>query len=156
MSSAVDVEIWDKACQEFDNSSFDEAVRLFNSMGTVSSKISFNVGSVYLAKDNIRDALKVMTSCLSYFSYFMFMCLFSSGITVETRIEETCFFLSSLDMFISSGLVFLIPACMVLNKVLIYTTCFACIYTAFSTRLIDDYQRRRGLEPRSDFKSLFF
>jgi len=58
MSSAADVEIWDNACQEFDKSSFDEAVRLFNSMGTISSKISFNVGSVYLAKDNIKDALK--------------------------------------------------------------------------------------------------
>ena len=59
MSSAADVEIWDKACQEFDNGSFEEAVKLFLSMGTISAKISFNIGSAYLAANNIPDALKV-------------------------------------------------------------------------------------------------
>ena len=81
MSSAADVEIWDNACQEFDKSSFDEAVRLFNSMGTISSKISFNVGSVYLAKDNIKDALKVRKMYLSCFLTLMFIGLFSLGIS---------------------------------------------------------------------------
>ena len=59
MSSAADVEIWDNATQAFDKGSLQEAISLFQSMGTISSKISFNIGSVYLAQDNIQDALKV-------------------------------------------------------------------------------------------------
>ena len=59
--------------------------------------------------------------------------------TVETGIKVPRFLLSSLDRFLNSGWVFLIPACKVLNsKVVIYTTCFACIYTAFSPRVFDD------------------
>jgi len=45
--------------------------------------------------------------------------------TIETHIKEPRLFLSSLDRFLSSGLIFSIPACKVLNKVLIYRTCFA-------------------------------
>ena len=59
MSSAADIEIWDNAIHKFDNELHEEAVHLFLSMGTISSKISFNIGSVYFAKNNIGDALKV-------------------------------------------------------------------------------------------------
>ena len=59
MSSAADIELWDNAIHEFDNGFHEEAVRLFLSMGTISAKISFNMGSVYFAKNNIKDALKV-------------------------------------------------------------------------------------------------
>ena len=52
--------------------------------------------------------------------------------TVETCIKEPRFFLSSLDGILIGGLTLSIPACKVLNKVLIYSTCFACIYIAFS------------------------
>ena len=58
--------------------------------------------------------------------------------TVETRIEEPRFFLSSLDRFLTSGLVFSIPACKVLNKALIYSTCLAWVDTVFSTRILDN------------------
>ena len=57
---------------------------------------------------------------------------------VEICIKGPRFFLSSWDRFLISGLVFSIPACMVLNKVVIYTTCVACIYTVFNTRIRDD------------------
>ena len=43
--------------------------------------------------------------------------------TVETYIKEPRFFLSSLGRLLISGLVFLFPACKVLNKVLTYSTC---------------------------------
>ena len=56
---------------------------------------------------------------------------------VETRIIEPRFFPSSLDRLSISGLVFLIPACNVLNKALIYCTCFACICTVFNTGILD-------------------
>ena len=52
--------------------------------------------------------------------------------------NEPRFFLSSLDRFLISGLVFSIPACKVANKVLIYTTFFASIYTVLSSRILDD------------------
>ena len=52
--------------------------------------------------------------------------------------KELSFFLSSLGTLLISGLVLLTPACKVLNKVHIYTTCFACIYTVFSTRVLDN------------------
>ena len=39
---------------------------------------------------------------------------------------EYCrFFLSSLDRFLISGLIFSFPACKVLNRVLLHSTCFA-------------------------------
>jgi len=58
--------------------------------------------------------------------------------TVETLMKEPSFFLSNLDRFLISGLIFSIPACKILKKVLIYSTCFAYIYSVFSTRIIDD------------------
>ena len=58
------------------------------------------------------------------------------SVTVETRINKTKFFLSSLDRFLISGLVLFIPACKVLNKVFIYSTCYACICIVFSTRIL--------------------
>ena len=48
------------------------------------------------------------------------------------------FFLSSLDRFLISGLVFSIPVCKDLNKVLTCSTCSAYIYIVFSTRILDD------------------
>ena len=44
--------------------------------------------------------------------------------TVENRIKEPRFFLSSLDRFLTNGFVLIILARKVLNKVLIYSTCF--------------------------------
>ena len=58
--------------------------------------------------------------------------------TVEAHIEETRFFPSSLDRFLICGLILLIPACKVLNKVLIHSTCSASIYTIFSQLILDD------------------
>ena len=52
--------------------------------------------------------------------------------------KEPRVFLSSLDRFLISGLVFSISACKVLNKALVYSTCFAWIDTVFSTRILDD------------------
>ena len=46
------------------------------------------------------------------------------------------FFLSSPDRFLNSELVFLIPACKVLNKVLTYSTCSACIYIVSAQELL--------------------
>ena len=58
--------------------------------------------------------------------------------TIESRAKGSRFFLSSLDRFLICELVFLILACKDVKKVLIYTTCFACFYTVFSTRILDD------------------
>ena len=44
--------------------------------------------------------------------------------TVEAHIEEPRVFLGSLDRFLSNWLVFSIPACKILNKVLIYQPFF--------------------------------
>ena len=55
---------------------------------------------------------------------------------VETRIKKPRFFLSSPDRFLNSELVFLIPACKVLKKVLTYSTRFACIYIASAQGLL--------------------
>jgi len=44
------------------------------------------------------------------------------------------------------GLAFLIPACKVLTKVLIYNTCFACIDLVFSTRILDDSRKHFSSE----------
>ena len=57
---------------------------------------------------------------------------------VETHIKELRFFLCSLDRFLISGFLFSIPACEVLNEVLIYSTCFAWIDTVCRTRIPDD------------------
>jgi len=58
--------------------------------------------------------------------------------TVEKRIKEPRLFLSSLDTFLISGLIFSIPGYKVLNKVLIYRASFACIFIVFCTRMLDD------------------
>lgn len=59
MSSAEDVGIWDGAIQAYDNGLLKESIELFGSMATVSSKISFNIGSAYLVLDEVENALKV-------------------------------------------------------------------------------------------------
>ena len=69
--------------------------------------------------------------CISFDSSF-------DSDTVETHIVESRFFVSSLDRFLISGLVFSIPVCKDLNKVFTCSTCFACIYIVFSTRILDD------------------
>ena len=58
--------------------------------------------------------------------------------TVEVRIKESSFFLSSLDWFLFSRLVFSSPAFKILIRVLIYSTCLVWIDTVFSTRIPDD------------------
>ena len=68
--------------------------------------------------------------------------------TVETCIREPRFCLSSLDRFFISGLLFLIAACRDVKKVLMYTTCFACIYIVFSTRILDDFLYNKHFEVR--------
>ena len=59
MSSAADIEVWNSATQAFDSGSLEEAINQFMSMGTISAKISFNIGSALLAQENIKDALEV-------------------------------------------------------------------------------------------------
>ena len=68
----------------------------------------------------------------------MVVCCMTSCATIETLIKEPRVLLINLDRFLINGLVFFIPAYKVLNKVLIYSTCFACIYTVFRTRILDD------------------
>ena len=61
--------------------------------------------------------------------------------TVENQVKEPRYFLSSLDRLLINGLAFSIPAWKILNKVLIYNTCFARIYTTFSPLNINDFLR---------------
>ena len=56
----------------------------------------------------------------------------------KKHVKEPRAFLSSLDRFLISGLVFLNPDCNVLNKALIYNTRLAKIDIVFSTRILDD------------------
>ena len=66
-------------------------------------------------------------------------------------LKRTYVFQSNLDRFLISGWMFSVPACMILNKVLIYSTCFACFYTAFCTRILCDSKSLHSFTLVSEF-----
>ena len=63
MSAAKDVEIWDNAIQAFEAGLLQDSIDLFNSMTTISSKISFNIGGAYFGLNDTNSALKVQYCC---------------------------------------------------------------------------------------------
>ena len=60
MTSAADIEIWHAATQAYDNGQLQEAVSQFSSMSTISSKIYFNIGIVFLTQQKNKGALEVL------------------------------------------------------------------------------------------------
>ncbi len=62
MSTAGDIEIWHQAVQVYENGSMAEAIKIFSSMATISSKISFNIGCAHLWSEDVETALKVKTT----------------------------------------------------------------------------------------------
>ena len=59
MASAEDVAVWNAAVQSYGAGDFDEAIRKFGSMSTVSARIEYNIGFAYFSMQNMPQAVKV-------------------------------------------------------------------------------------------------
>eukprot|EP00794_Sanderia_malayensis_P016250 gene16250-17891_t len=76
MSSAEDIEIWDNAVNTYESGLMKDSIEMFLSMGTISSKISYNIGCAHLTLNDTANALKnfkcaVEKDCHLAIGYFM-------------------------------------------------------------------------------------
>lgn len=90
MSSAADIEVWDNATQKFENGSLQEAINLYLSMAAISSKISFNIGSAFLAQEKIEDSLKVRVHVIKCYDSVAIN-PFEYTVIHHCRIHRKCF-----------------------------------------------------------------
>ena len=99
----------------------------------LASLIKILVVKAVFASYYMKLGLPMLLRCFLILPNFSLMSLIVMFLIKKCAIEPR-FFLTSLDKFLLSGMVFLIPAC----KFLKYSPCFACIYSVFSTRSLDD------------------